>query len=182
MSTDSLAMFRKSLGPDLAQLAEEHLQHDLRQSDRDALLSAASTVSTYATAGSLLGLTLSLYLAFRLRANRTAMFTAFKAREKPTSIKFANGREEPLPDVTPFLKPSRLGDVVTYSLLGVGGLFFGGETGLVAGSFRARGAIGADRESRERIETAFRKFRADALRRQADGLDKGEREGGIWGL
>jgi len=64
----------------------------------------------------------------------------------------------------------------TYTFLGAGGLFFGGETGLLTGTFRARQQIGADRESRDRIQTAFRKFQADALRAQANLLDQ-DREG-----
>lgn len=175
MSSDSLAMFRKSMGPDLNALAEEHLKHDLRQSDRDALYKAASTVSTHATVGSLLGLGLGVFLAYRLRRARTGMFNAFKAREKPTALKFADGREEAIPDVTPFVKPSAIGDFATYTLLGAGGLFFGGESGLLTGSFRARSAIWQDRESRERILAAFRGFQADALRQQADAIDRGER-------
>jgi hypothetical protein len=85
------------------------------------------------------------------------MFNAFKAREKPTAVRFAGGREEPIPDLTPVLKPSVFGDVATYMLLGAGGLFFGGETGLVTGTVMARWAIGSDRDTRERIETAFRR-------------------------
>lgn len=99
------------------------------------------------------------------------MFNAFKAHEQPTAIKFAGGREEPIPDLTRVMKPSAFGDVATYTFLGFGGLFFGGETGLLTGTFRARRQIGADRESRERIETAFKRFQADALRKQADMLD-----------
>jgi hypothetical protein len=143
----------------------------LRQSDRDALQKAAGTVSTHVSVGSLIGVTLGVFLAYRLRANRTALFNAFKAREKPTAIKFAGGREEALPDMTNLMKPSAFGDVATYTFLGAGGLFFGGETGLLTGTFRARRQIGADRESRERIETAFRRFQADALRKQANELD-----------
>lgn len=86
------------------------------------------------------------------------MFNAFKAREQPTAVRFAGGREEPIPDLTPVLKPSTLGDVATYMLLGAGGLFFGGELGLLTGTFRARSTIGRDRDSRQRIETAFRKW------------------------
>ena len=104
------------------------------------------------------------------------MFNAFKASEKPTAVRFAGGREEAIPDVTPLMRPSTFGDIATYSLLGAGGLFFGGETGLLTGTFRARSQIGNDRESRERIETAFRRFQADALRKQADALEGG-REG-----
>ena len=175
MSTDSLAAFRKSLGPDLNALAEQHLKHDLRQSDRDALKSAASTVSTHAIVGSLLGLGLGVFLAFRLRRSRTAMFNAFKAKEKPTAVRYADGREEAIPDVTRFVQPSAVGDIATYTLLGAGGLFFGGETGLLTGSFRARSSIWQDKESRERILGAFRAFQADALRQQADAIDRGER-------
>ena len=109
------------------------------------------------------------------------MFNTFKARQQPTAVKFAGGREEPLPDLTPIMKPSTLGDIATYTFLGAGGLFFGGETGLLTGSFRARQQIGADRESRERIEKAFRSFQADALRKQADQLDRRE-GGGTFGL
>lgn len=35
-------------------------------------------------------------------------------------------------------------------------------------------SLDADPQSKERIETAFRKFRADVLRKQADAFDKGE--------
>lgn len=134
------------------------MSHSLQRSDRDALQKSASTVSTHASVGSLVGVTLGIFLAYRLRANRAAVFRAFKASEKPTAVKFANGREEAIPDVTPMMKPSTLGDIATYTLLGAGGLFFGGETGLLTGSFRARQQINADRASRERIETAFRRY------------------------
>jgi hypothetical protein len=40
-------------------------------------------------------------------------------------------------------------------------------------TFAARG-ISSNPESRARIETAFRKFKADALRKQADQLDGGK--------
>ena len=175
MSTDSLAMFRKNMAPDLSALAEDHLKHDLRQSDRDALQKAAGTVSTHATVGSLLGVGLGIFLAYRLRRARTGMFKAFQAREKPTALKYADGREEAIPDMTAFAQPSAVGDFATYTLLGAGGLFFGGETGLLTGSFRARSAIWGDKESRERILGAFRAFQADALRAQADAIDRGER-------
>ncbi|KAK6397029.1 hypothetical protein LTR65_007528 [Meristemomyces frigidus] len=177
MSSDSLAMFRKSLGPDMAKLAEEHLQHDLRQSDRDALQKAASTVSTYTSVGSLIGVGLGIFLAYRIRSNRAAMFRTFRTADRPTAVKFAGGREEPIPDLTPLIRPSTLGDIATYTFLGAGGVFFGGEMGLLTGTFRARQQIGADREGRDRIQTAFRKFQADALRKQADLLDQGSGKG-----
>ena len=100
---------------------------------------------------------MGVFLAFRLRRSRAAMFNTFKAREQPVAIRFANGVEEAMPDMTPVMKPSRLGDIATYTFLGAGGLFFGGETGLLTGTFRARQKIFADRESSERIETAFRR-------------------------
>lgn len=100
------------------------------------------------------------------------MFQAFRTVEKPQAVRFADGREEVLPDLSGLLKPSKLGDFATFTLLGLGGVFLGGETGLLTGSFRARSMIAGDRESRERIQRAFQKFQADALRKQADALDQ----------
>jgi hypothetical protein len=82
---------------------------------------------------------------------------------------------ERIPDITPLLKPTTLGDIATYSFLSIAGLFFGGETGLLIGSAAASRTITKDPASKARIENAFRKFKADALRRQADELD-GARE------
>ncbi|KAK4548291.1 hypothetical protein LTR36_010161 [Oleoguttula mirabilis] len=178
MSSDSLAMFRKSLGPDMAKLAEEHLQHEYGVPP--SLLpdkEGPSTVSTYTSVGSLIGVGLGIFLAYRIRSNRAAMFRTFRTADRPTAVKFAGGREEPIPDLTPLIRPSTLGDIATYTFLGAGGVFFGGEMGLLTGTFRARQQIGADREGRDRIQTAFRKFQADALRKQADLLDQGSGKG-----
>lgn len=64
----------------------------LQDSDRDVLKSAAKSLSTHVTVGSLAGLGLGIFLAYRIRSNRTAMFTAFKTAEKPTHVQFAGGR------------------------------------------------------------------------------------------
>ena len=93
MSADSFAVLRKNAGEDISKLAEEHFKHDLQDSDRDALNTAANTMGTHATVGSLLGLGLGLFLAFRIRRNRIRMFNAFRTAEKPTHVKFADGRE-----------------------------------------------------------------------------------------
>ena len=93
MSSDSLAFLRKNVDQDIRALASEHLKHDLHDSDRDALQSAAGKIGTHVTIGSLVGLGLGVFLAFRLRRNRMQMFQAFRATEKPTHIKFADGRE-----------------------------------------------------------------------------------------
>ncbi len=93
MSADSFAFLRKNAGEDIGRLAEEHFKHDLQDSDRDALKNAESKIGTHATVGSLLGLGLGLFLALRLRGSRTKMFNAFRAAEKPTHVRFADGRE-----------------------------------------------------------------------------------------
>lgn len=67
--------------------------YSLQQSDRDALQSAAKKVSTYATVGSLLGLSLGAALAWKVRSNRVKLFQAFRTMQKPTHVKFADGRE-----------------------------------------------------------------------------------------
>ena len=93
MFADSLAVLRKNVGEDISKLAEEHLKHDLQDSDRDTLNDAATKIGMHATVGSFLGLGLGVFLAFRLRRNRSKMFNAFRTVEKPTYVKFADGRE-----------------------------------------------------------------------------------------
>lgn len=78
---------------------------------------------------------------------------------------------EPIPDVTPLLQPSALGDFATYTLFAGGGLFIGGEIGLLGGSLSAKRSITADPGSRKRIEDAFRRFRAEVLREEAKKLE-----------
>ena len=86
---------------------------------------------------------------------------------------------EKIPDITPLLRPTPLGDFATYTFLSVAGVFFGGETGLLAGSAAATRSITQDPAARKRIEDAFRRFKADALRRQADELDRSGEGGGV---
>jgi hypothetical protein len=89
----SFAAFRTTQQQeDLRKLAEQHIEHDLEEGDRQTLNSAASTAGTYATLGSLVGLGLGLFLAFRVRRSRVAMFEALRAAEKPTAVVFAGGR------------------------------------------------------------------------------------------
>lgn len=73
--------------------------------------------------------------------------------------------------MTPYMRPTTLGDVAAYTFFGFGGLFIGGETGVLTGGASAGKTISSDPKSRERIETAFRRFRADVLRKEADALD-----------
>ncbi|KAH8698604.1 hypothetical protein BGW36DRAFT_376456 [Talaromyces proteolyticus] len=175
--SESIAALRRQRRDELAKLADEHLQHDLQPADRDALKAAALTVSTWTVVGSAIGIGLGFYVAFRLRGVRKQVFEAFKAQEKPVSVLFADGRTESIPDITPLLKPSSLGDFATYFFASAGGLFLGGELGLLGGSARASRSITKDPETRKRIESAFRKYRADMLRREADNLDSGEK---VW--
>lgn len=149
--SDSLAVFRRRRSDELTRLADEHLQHDLQPDDREMLKSAASTVSWWTAIGSTVGVGLGLYIAFRFRTTRKALFDAFRAQEKPTHVVFAGGRSgmsplmysvcitcgnrssrwhtEAVPDITPLLKPSTLGDFATYFFASAGGLFLGGELG-----------------------------------------------------
>jgi len=56
MSTDSLAILRKNASEDITKLAEDHINHDLSQVDRDTLKQAANKIGTHATIGSVLAL------------------------------------------------------------------------------------------------------------------------------
>lgn len=89
---------------------------------------------------------------------------------------------EAIPDIASLLKPTSLGDIATYFFFSAGGLFLGGETGLLTGSASAGRTITKDPESRARIEAAFRKFRADVLRKEADDLDGGKGVAGVLGF
>lgn len=92
MSSETFAFNRRRARNELDALAEEHFKHDLQPSDRDKLQLASQKIAIHATLGSLIGIGLGTYFAFRLRRGRVAMFDAFKAKEKPTAVQFADGR------------------------------------------------------------------------------------------
>lgn len=79
---------------------------------------------------------------------------------------------EALPDLTPFLKPSTAGDIAAYLFFSTGGLFIGGETGLLLGGYSAKRTITSDPDRKARVEAAFRRFRADVLKRELAQLEK----------
>jgi hypothetical protein len=90
--SQSFALLRRQRTDDLSKLADQHMQNDLQFEDRDALKSAASTVSLWTTVGSAVGIGLGLYAAVRLRSTRKAFFAAVRAQERPTKVVFADGR------------------------------------------------------------------------------------------
>ncbi|CDM32880.1 hypothetical protein DTO013E5_9409 [Penicillium roqueforti] len=171
---ESFAILRQRRSNELTSLANEHLQHDLNAEDRDKLNAASRSISTWTAIGSGVGITLGLVAAIRFRNSRKAFFSAIRAQDRPTKVMFEDGRTEAIPDLTPLLKPTTLGDFATYFLAAAGGLFLGGELGFAGGVAKGTWSLDADPQSKERIETAFRKFRADVLRKQADAFDKGE--------
>ncbi|MCJ1406126.1 hypothetical protein MMC19_000191 [Ptychographa xylographoides] len=180
MSSDSFAISRKGLSGDLKKLAEQHLKHDLNQADRDTLEAAASKFSTHIAVGSLIGLGLGIALAYRIRSQRVKIFDAFRTKQKPTHVKFADGREEAIPDITPLLKPTTGGDIAAYAFFSIAGVFLGGETGALTGSTSAQRTITKDPESRARIGKAFKGFRADMLRKEIELLEGGRSDSGMW--
>jgi hypothetical protein len=80
---------------------------------------------------------------------------------------------EAVPDITPYLRPTRLGDWATYIFFGLGGTIVGGEFGFLLGTWSAARSIASDPKRKQRIETAYRKFKADYLRQEAKRLDEG---------
>lgn len=83
------------------------------------------------------------------------------------------GTSVDVPDVTDKVVPSAVGDFAAYFFLGLGGLFLGGETGLLSGTTMAWRRVRADEERRRRVENAYRAFKVDLLRKEADALEKG---------
>jgi hypothetical protein len=65
-------------------------------------------------------------------------------------------------------------------------LFLGGETGFLTGTYSADRLLQRNQESQKRIEQAFRRFRAELLRKEADRLDGGSKilglakDVGVW--
>ncbi|KAI1388537.1 uncharacterized protein F4822DRAFT_403121 [Hypoxylon trugodes] len=170
----SFAAFRKSeQHTDLSKLAEEHMKHDLTEEDRNAIFKASSKITTRAVIGTLAGLGSGLYAAFRLRRIRADMFNAFRATEKPSHVIFADGRKEAIPDITPLMQPSRYGDIATYFFFGLGGTILGGELGFLLGTWSASRAISQNAARRDRIETAYRRFKADYFWQEATRLESG---------
>ncbi|KAF1928769.1 uncharacterized protein M421DRAFT_62587 [Didymella exigua CBS 183.55] len=172
--SESLAAFRTGRSKDLAQLAEDHINHEYvprTSQDQELLKSAAKKVGTHATVASLAGLGLGVFAAVRLRRMRLAYFKAFRAMEKPVELKFADGRTEPIPDISAQLAPSRWGDAATYFFFSVAGLFLGGELGLLTGTASASRTITSDPAAKERIEKAFKNYRVDVLKREIKQLE-----------
>lgn len=93
MSNELPPFLRGHAKREIQALAEEHYKHDLQDTDRDALMSAGKKISRHVAVGTTLGLGLGAFLAFRLRRTRMQMFRALRAHEKPTHVKFADGRE-----------------------------------------------------------------------------------------
>jgi hypothetical protein len=111
--------------------------------------------------------------------------------EKPVEVKFADGRTsksyrsayhihyglmspfftEAIPDITAQLAPSKWSDAATYLFFSVGGLFLGGETGLLSGTASASRTITKDPDARERIEKAFKNYRIDVLKKEIQELE-----------
>jgi len=69
------------------------IPYSLNRDDRKTLERAASKLSTHITIGSLIGLGVGVALAWQIRSNRVKFFNAFKAMQRPTHVKFADGRE-----------------------------------------------------------------------------------------
>ena len=115
MSSESLAIFRKNPSADLHKLADQHIQHEygaatllscplspeflllipssLQPVDRETLKTAARKIPTHTSIGSVVGLGIGLLLAQRVRSKRLQFFQTFRAIQKPTHVKFADGRE-----------------------------------------------------------------------------------------
>jgi len=69
------------------------MRYSLTEGDRATLKTAANKLSTHAAIGSILGLGIGIALAWKIQSNRLRFFQAFRAMQKPTHVKFADGRE-----------------------------------------------------------------------------------------
>ena len=67
--------------------------HSLNQRDRENLEVAANKLSRHVIIGSIVGLGLGVAMAWKIRSDRIKLFNAFRAMQKPTHVRFADGRE-----------------------------------------------------------------------------------------
>lgn len=89
----SLAAFRRHHQHDeLAQLAESHFEHDLTADDREVLKGAAKTISWHASFGTIVGLGLGCFLAYRVRGLRRNWFNEFRTSDQPKQVIFHSGK------------------------------------------------------------------------------------------
>lgn len=77
---------------ELHKISEDHMQHDLQESDRELLKQASKKVPFHYAIGTALGVGLGVLVAFRVRQARLRAFQAFVKHEKPVEVKFENGR------------------------------------------------------------------------------------------
>ena len=81
---------------------------------------------------------------------------------------------EAIPDITPLLQPTLLGDIATYTFFSITGLFLGGEFGVLTGASSAKRTINRNPGTRDRIERAFKGFRIDMLKNEIQMLERGK--------
>lgn len=70
--------------------------------------------------------------------------------------------------------PSTFFTIFSGFFFATAGVFIGGELGLLTGGLSAKSTIGKDESSKKRIDAAFRRLKADVMRKQADLIEKGE--------
>ena len=58
----------------------------------------------------------------------------------------------------------------------MGGLFIGGETGLITGTSSASRTITKDPETRKRIERAFQNYRIDVMKKEIQELETKDKD------
>lgn len=82
-------------------------------------------------------------------------------------------KTEQIPDLTQYMRPTKWGDWATYFFFGLGGVFLGGETGFLTGSWAAARLITQDPARKDRVEEAYRRFRIDLLKKEIEKLEVG---------
>jgi hypothetical protein len=84
---------------------------------------------------------------------------------------YTNDATEPIPDISKQLAPSKWSDAATYFFFTLGGLFIGGEAGLLSGTASASRTITKVPEAKERIEKAFKNYRIDVMKQEIQQLE-----------
>ncbi|KAK6533619.1 hypothetical protein TWF694_002555 [Orbilia ellipsospora] len=170
-----MAAIKESFGGDAPHRRSRFLDRYKRivsPEDRQFLNDMDRKISGPVRTASLIGLSVGLFLAFRQRRGVMRAYRALRQEHRATTITFSNGAVQTLADVSMAPKPSRLGGLFTYTLLGFGGWL----TGSTVGMWRARGVkeriMAEHPEVYKRIRKAERRSIVEDCRKLADTLER----------
>ncbi|KAI9372243.1 hypothetical protein BJX61DRAFT_455718 [Aspergillus egyptiacus] len=151
---------------------ENDVKQNLRPDDFQVYKATNSVISTYPKAGGVIGGVIGLFAAFRVHSARRSLLQAFRAREQPTHVIFADARTNPIPYVKPLTRPVMFMELPMYLFAVLGGAVAGSWLATFAVGMRVDSIQSRDPECRRRLAAALLKAQAANSRRETDLLER----------